>query len=137
MAETVRRDEIILRRRGCHLVDDLLQRRVVRKREKHRLDVGIVHLHMTHTVILLVPAGKLMLLDYPVYIVVDIGGHHNSILRAPIHRLGIDIVMFPFVSLQPAFLPERGEILDSLGIHLLAMLIGACGEINLRLYDMI
>ncbi len=67
----------------------------------------------------------------------DIGRHHDAILGASIHRLGIDIVMLTFVGLEPSVVFECREVLNSLGVDLLGMFVGADGEIYLWLDDMV
>ena len=79
MAETVGSYEIILGLTFDHLLDNVLKSLVVGECEENRLDIGVVHAHMLHAVLLLVAAGKLMLLDATFHIVVDPCSHYKAI----------------------------------------------------------
>ena len=137
VSEAVRSSEVILRFAGSHLVNDSLQSLIVGESEKYRLDVGIVDTHMLHAVLLLVTARQFVLLDAPFHIVIHIGGYNDAILRATVHGLRIYIIVLLVVSDEPAVGLESVEVLDRLVIHPGVMLIGARGEIDLRLDDMI
>ena len=72
MAEAVGSGEIIFRLACGHCVDYFLQRLIVGESEENRLDVCVVDADMLHTVLLLVAAGKLVLLDAALHVVGDI-----------------------------------------------------------------
>ena len=78
-----------------------------------------------------------MLFDYAVYIVVDIGGHDYAILGAPVHCLGVYIIVVGIVLNQPAVLAEGLEILDSAVVDAFIVFVGACGKVDFRLNDMV
>ncbi len=137
VAESVRSHKIIFRLPGSNLSDHTLKHLIVGESKKHRFDIGIIHLHMLHAVILLVAAGQLMLLDNSVYVILHISGNHNTILRATVHGLGIDIIVVFIILNKPPVAAERAEILHSLVIHLWVMLVSARLEIDFRLDYMI
>ena len=87
---------------------------------------------MDHSVILLLLAGQFVLLYLSFGIIVCMGTYDKSVLRPPVHCLGIDIIVRPVILTQPAFLPPFLEILYSLVIGLLTMLINDRIEIYLR-----
>ena len=90
---------------------------------------------MDHTVIFLVLAGKLVLLDLALSIVVGMGAEHQSVLGASFHSLGIDIVARLLVLHQPAVLLPLGKILHGPVIDLVVMIRQNRVEIYLRLGD--
>ena len=63
MSETVLVSEFILRCTLCRSRNDIIKLSIVLIGKEHRLDIGILNLHMDHTVIFLILAGKLVLLD--------------------------------------------------------------------------
>ena len=105
--------------------------------EEDRLDIGIVHAHVLHAVLLLILAGQLMLLDDARHVVLDSGADDEAVLRLPIHRLGVDVVVLLGVLDEPALVAESAEVLSSLSIDRLVMLIRADGEVDLRADDMV
>ena len=81
VSETINRcNEIILRLSLGILIDECQQHVVIRISKEHRLDVGIIHTHMLHSVFLLVGTCQLMLLDDPRLVVTAVSTHHNAIL---------------------------------------------------------
>ena len=114
-----------------------IQRLVFRISKEHRFDVRIVHPYMLHTVLLLVTARQLMLLDHPVHIVRHVSSYHQSILRLAVHGLGINIVTRFVVLHQPALFLEHPEIRYRLVVHTRIMLVRSLRKVNLRLDDVI
>ena len=135
MPEAVLVCKRILRSSGHCPGDDLIQLRVILIGEKYRFDVGILDFHVDHTVIFLVLAGKLVLLDLALSIVVGMGAEHQSVLSASFHSLGIDIVARLLVLHQPAVLLPLGEILHGPVIDLVVMVRQNRLAIYLRLGD--
>ena len=91
---------------------------------------------MDHAVIFLILAGKLVLLDLALSIVVSVSAHNKAVLSSAFHSLSIYIVIWLLVLDKPSFLLPCSEVLHSLVISRLAMLIDHRIEINLRLSDM-
>ena len=137
MSETVGSYEVIFRSACRDAVYDFLEAGIIGERKEYRLDIGIVDLDMAHTVIFLVAARQLVLLYNPVYIIIDIGSHHNTVLRATVHGLGIDIVMLALVGAEPSVPQESVEVLYGFGIHRFGMFVGAGGKIYLGFDDMV
>ena len=63
MSEAILICKLILRYSLSRSSHDIVQLCIVLVSKEYRLDVGILNLHMDHTVIFLILAGKLMLLD--------------------------------------------------------------------------
>ncbi len=137
MAETVFGGEVILGLSGSDLADNVLESLVVGEGEEHRFDVGIVYAHMLHAVLFLVASGELVFFDTAFHIVIDVGGHHYAVLRAAVHCLGVDIVVFLLVLHQPAVFAECGEIGHGTVVDLGSVLVGARSEIDLGLDDVV
>ena len=115
MSETVVRcNEVILGLAVGVLLHDGVNLGVVRISEEYGLDVGILDTDVDHTVLFLVLAGELMLLDLAGQVVVYIGAEHNSVLGTAVHGLCIYIVALLLVLHEPTFLLPFLEILDSL-----------------------
>ena len=110
---------------------------IVGKREEHRLNIGIVDAHVLHAVFLLVATCQLMLLDATFHIVVHPCCHHNAILCATVHRLGINVVFLFIILHKPAFLLKLLEVLHRLVIYALCVLIGAGSKVDFGLYDVV
>ena len=91
---------------------------------------------MNHPVILLVLAGKLVLLDLALGIVISMGAEDQSVLCPSVHCLGIDIVARLGILNQPAAALPVCEILHSPVIHTLVVVGKNRVEVNLRLRDM-
>ncbi len=92
---------------------------------------------MFHAVFLLVAAGKLMLFDAAFHIVVHPGGNHETVLRAAVHCLRVDVILLLVVLHEPAVLLELVEILHGLFVDFGVMLVKPGFEIDFRLDDMI
>ena len=114
---------------GCHevvlglavgvLLHDGIDLGVVRISEKYGLDVGVLDTDMDHSVLFLVLAGELMLLDLACQVVICVGAKHDTILGTAVHGLRVHIVALLLVLNEPAFLLPFLEILDCLVIGLL------------------
>ena len=138
MAEAVDRgDEIIFGFACGVLLDDGLQHCVVGIGKEHRLDVGVAHPHVLHTVFFLVATGQFVFLYNAVQIVVNVCSHDKSILGFAVHRLGIDVIVVVCVLHKPSFLLKHCEVFCRLVID--ARVVFACSrfEVNLRLYYMV
>ena len=125
MAEAVGCYKIVVRLAGGDGADHLLEAFVVGEGKEHRLDVGVVYLHVAHAVVLLVAACKLVFLDHAVHIVVHIGCHHDAVLCAAVHGLRVDIIMVSVVLHEPSVVAERPEILHGFAVNAFVMLVGA------------
>lgn len=76
-----------------------------------------------------------MLLDRAAQIVGEMAAHRQSVLRAALHRLRIDVIALLLVLLKPAPFAPQTEILDRTVVDLLGMFIGDRIEIDLGLDD--
>jgi len=138
MTEAVTRSDEVVDRFFCRiLLDDCVQLVIIRISEENRLDVGIIHTNVLHTVFLFVTAGKFMLFNHPIHIIGNVCADYQSVLGFPVHGLGVNIIVFLAILHQPAFILEQLEIFCSFGIHTLIMLVCTYREINLRFNDMI
>ena len=138
MTETIDwSNEIILRLSGCITHNQLIEYSVVRIGKEYRLDVSIVHTNVLHTILFLITACQLMLLNIALHVVVNIGTNYQSILSLAIHGLRINIIMFARVLNQPTFILELLEVLGSLFIYTRIILRCADGEIDLWFDDMV
>ena len=138
MTEAVDRcDEVVFGLCGGITHDEGIQHAVVGIGKEHGFDVGIVHTHVLHTILFLVATGQFVLLDATCHIVIGMGTDHQTILRLPVHRLRINIIMILRVLHQPPLILELLEILGSLLIHFGIVLGGAYGEVDFGFDDMI
>ena len=138
MTEAVHRsDKVVYRLLLGVLCHNLIQHRIIRIGKEDRLHIRIVHTHMLHPVLLLVPAGQLMLLDDPVQVVVHIGTDDQTILCLAVHGLCIDIIILLRVLNQPSLVLEELELTGSLRIHLRVVLVADRVEIDFRLDDVV
>ena len=71
----------------------------------------------------------------PREVVLEVAAHGQAVLRAALHRLGIDIIVLLGVLLQPSLGPPRLEILHGLGVDLLGVLVGDGIEVDLGFDD--
>ena len=92
---------------------------------------------MLHAVLLLVATRQLVLLDATLHVVGYPCGHYESILSAPVHGLGIYVVILLFVLTQPALVLEHPEVLHGLLIDTGVMLVHSRLEIYFGLDDMV
>ena len=135
MPETVLVHEMVLGLPGGITRDDGVQCFIVTVCEEDGLDVGILYAHVDHAVVFLVLAGEFVLLDAALGIVVGMGAEHEAELGAAVHGLGIYIVAFLRVLLQPPALLPLLEIDDSAVVDALVV-VGQYGiEIDLGLGD--
>ena len=96
-------DKIILRFCSRIAHQNFIEHGVIRISEEDRLYVGVAHTNMLHAVLFLVTAGELMLLDYARHVIIHVGTYHQTILGLAVHGLGIDVILFLIILLQPAF----------------------------------
>ena len=92
---------------------------------------------MLHAVLFLVLAGEFVLLNHAVQIVVDVSCHHNAVLSAAVHGLGIDVIVLLGILHEPALLLEHIEVFNSLGIDFSIVFVGNRVEIDFRFDDVI
>ena len=135
VAELVLVDEIVLRSLLDGLGHNLVQHVVVLVGEEHRLDVGVLDAYVNHSVILLVLAGELVLLDLAGSVVIRVGAENESVLCAAFHGLGIDVVALLRVAPEPTLLLPLLEILHGLVIDLRVVILKDGIEVDLRLGD--
>ena len=137
MTKAICRSKIIVGLIILHnILNDGVNLIVIGISKEYGLDISLLVTHVNHTILLLIGACKLVLLDSTREVILKVTAHCNTILRAAIHRLRIDIIVLLGVLLQPAALLPRAEVIHSLLIHLLRMLVGNGVEVNLRLNDM-
>ena len=106
MSESVGCHKVIFRLACGVLVHYCIHLLVVRVREEYRFDVGILDADVDHSVIFLVLAGKLMLLDLAFSIIVSVGTYDKSVLCASIHCLCVYVIARLSVLDKPSlFLP--------------------------------
>ena len=110
--------------------------------EEYGFDVGVRLADVAHTVVFLVAAGELMLLDDAVHIVVHMGADHNAVLPfqrtvCTGHGLGIEVIVFFGIADEPAGFLELAELLCSAGIDALIVFARAFGEIDFGLDDVV
>ena len=135
--ETVRSHEVIFRSAGGDFSYYILKYGIVRKCEKHRLDIGIVAPHMFHAVFFLVASCELMFLDASFHIVRHPCADYKSVLRAAIHCLGIDIIILFVVLHQPSVFLEFTEVLHRFVIYGRIMLVKSGFKIDFRFDDVV
>ena len=122
VSEIVLVRKLVLRRSGDGLFDYSIDFRIVLVGKENGLYVRILDAHVHHAVVLLVLAGKFVLLDESVRIVSGMGTEHYSVLGAAVHSLCIHIVAGFGVAHQPAALLPELEVLDSLVVGALFVL---------------
>ena len=136
VSETVFCHKVVLRGFFLdNLFNDGVDFGVVRICEEYRLKIGVLDSYVNHAVIFLLLAGKLVLFDGTVHVIVCIGADYKAVLGSSVHCLGVNIVLFLLVLYQPAFLLPFLEVLYCLVISLLLVLIGDRVKINLRFDD--
>ena len=115
---------------------DFVQLLVIFVCEEYRLDVGVLNLHMNHTVVFLVFTCKLMLLYLSFRIVISVSAKNKSVLCAAVHGLCIYIVARFAVLYQPAFSLPLLEVLHSLIVNLRVVIWKDRIEVDFRFGDM-
>ncbi len=103
--------------------------------EEYGFDVGFLVAHVDHAVLLLVGAGELVLLDGAREVILEVAAHDQTVLRAAVHGLRIDIIVLFGVLLEPAFRTPLPEVLHGLVVYGLRVLVGNGVEVDLRLDD--
>ena len=138
MAEAVERCHKRIDRLRCDVrCDDGIERLTVGVSEEHRFDVRIVHTNMFHTVFLLVAAGKFVLFDCTIQIVIDVCAYYKTILSLSVHCLGVYIILLLLVLNEPSVILELSEILRSLRVNFGRMFVRAYGKINFGADNMV
>ena len=132
-----RSDKVINRLVCCIFLYNNIQLLIIRISKENRLNVCVVHTYMFHTILFLVTTGKLMLFDNTIHIIGNISTDHQSVLRFPVHRLGIDIIVFLIILHQPAFVLKQLEILGRLAVNPFVVFIHTNREIYFRFNNMI
>ena len=136
MAEAVGSREIVFRGVVLHHVGhDGVDLGVVGIGEEHRFDIGLLVADVDHAVFLLVGTRQFVFLDRPREVVLVMAAHGQSVLRAAVHRLRIDVIILPGILFEPALLTPCTEILDRLVVNLLRMFVGNRLEIYFGLDD--
>ncbi len=92
---------------------------------------------MFHAVFLLVAASQLMFFYTAVHVVVDICCDDYAVLGPAVHGLCIYIIMFFFILHEPSALLERIEIFHGPVVDRRVVFVGAFGEIDFRLDDVV
>jgi hypothetical protein len=92
--------------------------------EEYRLDVGFLVADVNHSILLLVGAGKFVLLNGSRKIVFKVAAHSNTILCAARHSLCVDVIMLLAILYKPATLFPRLEVLHRLCIYLIRVFVG-------------
>ena len=138
MTESVTGGYIIILRSTLDIFcNKFVQNSVIRISKEYRLYVGVVNANMLHTILLLIGAGKFMLLDVALEVILYICADHKTVLSLSIHRLCINVVLFFRVTLEPALFLELLEVLSSLGINTGICLLCYRIKVYLRLDDVI
>ncbi len=113
--ETVFGRKVVVRSVVLHHVGhDRVDLGIVGVGEKDRLDVGPLVADVDHAVLLLVGTRELMLLDRPRKVILEVAAHSQTVLRAALHRLRINIVVLLGILLEPARGAPRPEVRDGL-----------------------
>ena len=133
----IRSDKIVFGLCGCMTHDNLVEHRVVWISKEYRLNIGIVHANMLHTVFLFVTACQLMLLYHTIKIVVHISTHNKTILSLAVHCLRIYIIRLLLILTQPTFLLEHLEVSGSFLVYTRIILACTWFKVNFRLDNMI
>ena len=130
-------DEIILRF-CCRIAhQNFIEHGVIRISEEDRLYVGVAHTNMLHAVLFLVTAGELMFLDDARHVIIHVGTYHQTILGLAIHGLGIDVILFLIILLQPAVFLELLEVLCCAFVNARVILRSTWLEVDFRFNNMI
>ena len=138
MTETVTLSYVIILGSTLHVLGNkLVKNLVIGISKEHRLNVGVVYANMLHAVLLLVGAGKLMLLDVALEVILNVCAYHKTVLGLSVHSLSVDVVLLLGVTLEPAFVLELTEVLGSLGINAGISLLSYGVKVNLGLDDVI
>ena len=136
MPETVLGRKVVIGRIGLHHIrHQLVDLGIVGIGEEDRFDIGLLPAHMLHAILLLVGTRQFVLLDRTALVIAEMTTHRQSVLRAPLHRLGIDVVMFLLVLPQPTPFAPQAKVLDGLVIDLFGMLIGDRVEVDFGFDD--
>ena len=99
-------------------------------REENRFDIGIQVTGQNHAVFFLVRTSQLMFFDDAPVVIFARGSANNSILRAAIHGLCINVVFGFFVLNQPVFLLKALEILNRFQVNCFRMNIGSLRAVD-------
>ena len=136
VAEAVGSREVVLGGRSRHnALDNGVDLGIVRIGEEDRLDVGLLVAHVDHAVLLLLGARQLVFLDGAREVVLEVAAHRQTVLRAAVHRLGIDVVVLLGILHEPAPFAPQAEVLHRLVVDLGGMLVGDRIEVDLGFDD--
>ena len=78
-----------------------------------------------------------MLLDDARHVIIHVGTYHQTILGLAIHGLGIDVILFLIILLQPAVFLELLEVLCCAFINARVILRSTWLEVDFRFNNMI
>ena len=135
VSEVVFVDEIIFRSLGHRLGHDLVEDVVVLVSEEDRFDVGVLDADVDHSVVFLVLARQLVLLDLAGSVVIRVGAEDEAVLRPAFHCLGIYIVALLGITLEPSLCLPLLEVAHRLVIYQRVVVLEDRVEINLGLGD--
>ena len=93
MSEAVFCGEVVFWFAGCVFLDNGPYLVIVRIGEEHRLDIGVLYVHVDHPVVFLLFPCELVLLDLPLHVVIRMGADHKPVLGPAVHCLGVDIIV--------------------------------------------
>ena len=116
---------------GHDLVEDV----VVLVSEEDRFDVGVLDADVDHSVVFLVLARQLVLLDLAGSVVIRVGAEDEAVLRPAFHCLGIYIVALLGITLEPSLCLPLLEVAHRLVIYQRVVVLEDRVEINLGLGD--
>ena len=131
------RHEVVFGLRGSYLIGEGGKGGVGFVSKEYRLDVGAGAAHVLHAVFFLVAAREFVLLDHARQVIVHIGAHHETVLRAAIHRLGVEIIVFLGIFHEPAVILKFLELLGAAFVDTRVVFVRAFGEIYLGLNDVV
>ena len=130
-------DKVIYRFSGSIVSDNSIQCSIIRISKEYRLNIGIVHTDMLHSVFFLITTGQLMFLNDTIHVVGNISTYYQSILRLSIHGLRIDVIVFFIILNQPAFVLKHLEVFSSFLIDTLIVFVSTYRKIYFGFNNMI
>ena len=137
MSEPIGCNEIVFCRMGCCLCNDLVYFLVVGIGEKYRFYIGIVYPDMFHPVFFFVAAGKFVFFDNTVEVIIDISAYDESVLCTSVHGLGVYVISFGRVLLQPSFFLKLLEVFYGFLIYFGIVFVGSRSKVYFGFNDMV
>ena len=117
--------------------NNTFQHLIIRISKKYRFNIRIIDTHMLHAIFFLITTSQFMFFYHAIHVVGYISSYDQSILRFPIHGLGINVITFFRILHQPSFLLKHTEIFYSLIVYGRIVFVCPFGKINFRFNDMI